>query len=353
MMSSEFIRQQLNHSKWFVGNVNDEENSLVTFLPIISSATILMVVFIPLNDFVPTVFELTQTQLEKQCQNQGFTGNASLNQIKQKLMNIVRSPKSINQFEIVDSQLSFHFSLSAMITVSIKSLPHHVTRDICFAILQNLSLVLLQLASVSTQYQNIQGDILGEKQKCIDFLLRSVNDLDGGTKIISQWAPETSKNHKFLQPVTDDDIVEKLLTKGNVHSQTPATNSLKRLLTFQDICDINQSTEPNESTKAPFKFSPVNELDDYDDDFEPQSREVDPLNRHRPNSHSTLKSEGNYKENATKRSATLLPFTEDFSRLESTSPERTRSESATPSVSSSADTYPRKKRKFGKIKIKN
>ncbi|CAI4047939.1 hypothetical protein SUVZ_12G3000 [Saccharomyces uvarum] len=352
-MSPEFIRQQLNHSKWFVGSVNDEENSLVTFLPMLSSATILMVVFVSLNDFVPTAFKLTQAQLEKQCQNQGFTGNASLNQIKLKLIDIVQSPKKLNQFKVVDSQLNFHFSLSAMITVSIKSLPYHVTKEICFTILQNLSLVLLQLVSVSAQYQNIQGDILGEKQKCVDFLLRSVNDLDGGTKIISQWAPQNSKNHKFLQPVTDDDIMENLLTKGYVQFQNPSTDLLKRFLNFQYIRGINQPTEQNESTKAPFAFSPVNEFDDSDDDFEPLSREVGPLNRDRPSSHSTLKSEGNPKENVTKRSSISLPFMEDFARLESTSPESIRSASATPSASSSVETYPRKKRKFGKIKTRN
>lgn len=212
-------------------------------------------------------------------------------------------------------------------------------------------MVLLQLVSVSAQYQNIQRDVLGEKQKCVDFLLRSVKDLDGGTKIISQWAPQNSKNHKSLQPVTDDDITEYLLTKGDGRFQNPSTDSLKKLLIFQNIRGINQPTEPNESTKTRLEFSPVNELDDDDDDdFEPQSREVGPLNRNRPSSNSTLKCDP--KENITKRNAISFPFMEDFAGLESTSPERIRSASATPSTSSSVETYPRKKRKFGKIKIK-
>ncbi|CAI4046604.1 Nej1p SKDI_12G2990 [Saccharomyces kudriavzevii IFO 1802] len=344
-MNPEPVRQQLNHSEWFVGNVDGEENHLVTFLPISSSTIIFTVVLVSLNDFVPHVFELTQTQLIQQCQNQGFTDNTSSNQIKLKLMDILQSPKKISQFKLVDSNLKFSFKVSAKLTVSMNSEPTHVTHETCFTILQDLSSVLLRLVNVSAQYQNIQRDVLNEKQKCLDFLLRSVNDLDGGKKIISQWAPENSKNYESLQPSTENDIAKNLFNKGNIYLQNSLIDSLKVLLSLQEKIPV--VSQPEEY-KERVVFPAINKV--YDDDFELQ---VKPIKTAQSNSHPSVKSEVSSKASITKKSAKLLPDVGNISGSESTPPERTNSVSTTPSTSSSVEDYPRKKRKFGKIKIKN
>ncbi|EJS42540.1 nej1p [Saccharomyces arboricola H-6] len=347
-MNPESMQQQLRNSKWFVGNVNGEENHLVALLPM-SSSTILTIVCVSLNSLVPNVFKLTQNQFLKQCQNQGFTDSTSLNQIRLKLIDILQFPKKISKFGIIDSKLNFNFSISANINVSINSVSSQVTKDMCFMILQNVSSVLLQLINVSAHYQSIQRDIIDRKQKCLDFLVRSVKDLDGGSKIINQWAPENSKNYDNLQPSTDDDIAIDILNKGSLPLQDSPTNSLKALFPLQEkLCGIAQYKESEESSKGGIEFFAAKEP--FDDDFELQ---VNQPTMAQANSDSSAKSEGEFKARVTKRDADSLSCMEKFPGLESPSPERTKSFSVTPSTSSSAGVYPRKKRRFGKIEIKN
>ncbi|EHN01164.1 Nej1p [Saccharomyces cerevisiae x Saccharomyces kudriavzevii VIN7] len=166
-----------------------------------------------------------------------------------------------------------------------------------------------------------------------------------GKKIISQWAPENSKNYESLQPSTENDIAKNLFNKGNIYLQNSLINSLKVLLSLQEKIPVVSQPE---KYKERVVFPAINKV--YDDDFELQ---VKPIKTAQSNSHSSVKSEVSSKASITKKSAKLLPDVGNISGFESTPPERTNSVSTTPSTSSSVEDYPRKKRKFGKIKIKN
>lgn len=214
-MDSELKGQQLSDAEWCIKKIIGEGNCLLLFLPTSSPTTIVMIVLVSLERLVPYVFKLSQTQLSQQCQSQGFTDSILLNLIKLKLMDILQAPQEINQIGLVDSNLVFSFDVSADITVSINSVPSHVTKDMFYMILQSLCMLLLKLVNLSTQYHYVQRDILNQKQKCLDFLLISLRDLDGGSKVISQWAPENSKNYESLQQCTDDDIIKNYYIKEN------------------------------------------------------------------------------------------------------------------------------------------
>nr|ABI48906.1 NEJ1 [Saccharomyces cariocanus] len=343
-MDSEFIGRQLNDSEWFVERIKGEGNCLVSFLPMSSSNTDLMTVLVSLKHLVPNVFKLTQTQLTQQCQSQGFTDSMSLNRIKLKLMDILQSPQEINQVELVDSNLNFSFDVSAEITVSINSVPSDVTKDTRFTILQSLCMLLLKLINISSQYQYIQRDILNEKQKCLDFLLRSLGDLDGGSKIIDQWAPENSKNCESLRPSTDDHIMKTLMHKGKFQHLELTADSLKALLSskqnFQAVSGLEEFAESNKKECA--EILAVNDLSN--DDFELQ---VGPTDEAQRNIFYEISPKADSKTTPIESGANSQRYLQDIVELESTSPERTKS------TSSSVQEYPRKKRKFGKVKIRN
>ncbi|QHS74982.1 Nej1p [Saccharomyces paradoxus] len=343
-MDSEFIGRQLNDSEWFVERINGEGNCLLSFLPMSSSNTVLMIVLISLKHLVPNVFKLTQTQLTQQCQSQGFTDSMSLNRIKLRLMDILQSPQEINQVQLVDSNLNFSFDVSAEITVSINSVPSDVTKDTRFTILQSLCMLLLKLINISSQYQYIQRDILNEKQKCLDFLLRSLGDLDGGSKIIGQWAPENSKNCESLQPSTDDHVMKTLRYKGKFQHLELTADSLKSLLSLkqnlQAVSQIEEFAESNKKERA--GILGANDL--HNDDFELQ---LDPTDEAQPNICCEINPKTDSKTTAIESGADSQRYLEDVFELESKSPERTKSNS------SLVQEYPRKKRKFGKVRIKN
>ncbi|AJV59342.1 Mating-type regulated component of NHEJ [Saccharomyces cerevisiae] len=342
-MDSELKGQQLSDAEWCIKKINGEGNCLLLFLPMSSPITIVMIVLVSLERLVPYVFKLSQTQLSQQCQSQGFTDSISLNLIKLKLMDILQAPQEINQIGLVDSNLVFSFDVSADITVSINSVPSHVTKDMFYMILQSLCMLLLKLVNLSTQYHYVQRDILNEKQKCLDFLLISLRDLDGGSKVISQWAPENSKNYESLQQCTDDDIIKKLLHKGKFQHQEFLADSLKTLLSlrnkFQDVSRFEESGELNKKERV--RFPAVNHF--YNDDFELQA---DPTNEARPNSRGKIKPKTDFKPKSRESSTSSQLRLENFSESEAT-PEKTKSSS------SLVEEYPQKKRKFGKVRIKN
>nr|CAL35925.1 NEJ1 protein [Saccharomyces mikatae] len=349
MMDPEYIERQLKHSTWFVKRINGEGNCLVTFLPMRSSSTILVVVLVSLNHLMPSVFKLTQTQLSQQCQSQGFTDNTSLDQIKLKLMDILRCPQKINQIELTGSNLNLNFNISPEITISIKIVPSHVTKDTCSKILQNLSMLLLKLINFSAQYQSIQQDILNEKQQCLDYLLRSLNDLDGGSKIIRQWAPENSRNYESLQPSTCDDIIKKLHNRGKCQDPDSPADSLTVLLCSEEkFQDISQIEESEESIKEGARFPGAKDL--YDDDFELQ---LEPSSETQPKSYRDIKPTIGSNATIANRNANSLLCPENFPEYDSTSSKRTKPASVVSLTSSPAGERPRKKRRFGKIKIKN
>lgn len=200
---------------------NEEETTLLTFLKIVSTDTVLVFCFIQLLMYIGTdrcleninankqynalIYTLSKEQIEQQCEEQGYIdlnydsiwiNTSKLDLQREYLLNNASDKVSF----VLPLSLELHLKLHISLTPS-----NSVSSSCLLTLFSDFMKQILYSGSLLSNKLKNQDQILRKKDEVIQFLSDTVISL-GGSQILNKWAPVGSNNYQNMQRYEDSDI---------------------------------------------------------------------------------------------------------------------------------------------------
>lgn len=202
--------------------ISDGDATLLTFLKIIPTDTILVFCFVNLsmdisvdknfekvNDneqYNASIYTLSKEQIKQQCEEQGYM-NMYYDSVCVEILKsdpgreyLLNHRSNVASFVLLLS-LKSHLKLRVSLTLC-----DSVTSNCLLTLHSNLMKQLVLSATLLSNQLEVQDHILRKKDEIISFLSDTVISL-GGSQLLNKWAPVGSNNYQCMQKCENTEII--------------------------------------------------------------------------------------------------------------------------------------------------